>query len=234
MIPVMQRIVDKHRGDCQSACIASLLELPYEQVPTWIAEAFDKEIALGMGMAHTTAMAELGAFKAMTAWLREKGWHLLQVGWDDLNDWRALEGVLCIASMPSQKNPGGFHAVVATWVKGSMGPEGNPDSHRLKILHDPNPQNGPYVLETVTNRTGDGPPYGLSTLPAVSPRWVEFLVPINPSPLGRPQGPDAYQPLIGHYACLNPDCRHLNARHMPLVDGSVCGKCGKSLHGDAQ
>lgn len=34
MIPVAQRIVDPDRGDCFSACIASILELPLDSVPT--------------------------------------------------------------------------------------------------------------------------------------------------------------------------------------------------------
>lgn len=33
MIPIKQRIIDNKKGDCFTACIASLLEIPYEDIP---------------------------------------------------------------------------------------------------------------------------------------------------------------------------------------------------------
>lgn len=143
MKPVFQRIVDAGRGDCQTAAVASILELPYEQVPTWVADAFDARLP------HE-------AHDRMLQWFREHGFHYLTIAWDDLNDWRSLNGVLCIASMPSQRFTGSLHAVVATWVKCSEG------GHQFTIVHDPNPGNQPYPA-------------------SAEPLRVSFLVPINPA-----------------------------------------------------
>ncbi len=148
MIPIQQRIVDQHRGDCMTACIASVLERSYESVPTWVADAYDAGDA-------TDAQA------AMTAWLRERNMHLLSVSWDHLNDWRALCGAFCIATMPSQRFPGGSHAVIATWERVSL--EGGSFYHQLVIVHDPSPLNKPYDLK-------EKDPIALS-----------FLVPVNPA-----------------------------------------------------
>jgi hypothetical protein len=38
MTPVDQRIIDPDRGDCMTACLASLLDLPYEDVPYFLEE----------------------------------------------------------------------------------------------------------------------------------------------------------------------------------------------------
>lgn len=123
---VPQRIIDAKRGDCMTACIATLLGLPYEDVPTWVADAFDRhDIHEG--------------YPEMLAWIRERGWHLRTISWRCLNDFRGLEGVLCIASVPSQKFPATAHAVIGTWRQVGIEP-----CYKFHVEYDPNPGNGPW------------------------------------------------------------------------------------------
>lgn len=125
MTPVFQRIICSNRGDCQTAAVASILDLPYEQVPAWLADAYDR--------------SRLHEFHDnMYQWFRDKGFHYLTIEWEDLRDWRMLVGAYCIASMPSQKFPGHSHAVIGTWVFEKEG------HHKFVIAHDPNPNNKPY------------------------------------------------------------------------------------------
>jgi hypothetical protein len=144
---VYQQIIDKDRGDCQTAAIATLLGLDYADVPRWVADAYDVD--------------DLSTwYPTMLAWLRERGLHYLTIPWRYLGDWRGLVGALCLASMPSQRFPGGSHAVVGTWRK--KDPEGGPGSaHEFIVLHDPNPLNGPYPDDVV-------------------PTQVSFLVSVDP------------------------------------------------------
>ncbi len=157
MKPVMQRIVDEGRGDCQTAAIASILDLDYEQVPTWVANAIDenKRTDALVNLPESPIYYQVCPHALMTQWLRERGWHLLDIGWEELRDWRGLVGAYCIASMPSQRYPGVWHAVVGTWRK--VG-----DGHQFEIVHDPSPVNGPYPM-------------------SVEPKSVAFLVRLNPA-----------------------------------------------------
>jgi hypothetical protein len=75
MIPIYQSIVCPERGDCQSAAIASILELPISEVPPFVARAFDE------GHLHRW-------FDYQTAWLRERGLALIDVNWNSVSDWR--------------------------------------------------------------------------------------------------------------------------------------------------
>jgi hypothetical protein len=143
MIPIYQSIVCPERGDCQSAAIASILELPISEVPPFVARAFDE------GHLHRW-------FDYQTAWLRERGLALIDVNWNSVSDWRVLVGVFCVASVPSQKYPGGWHAVVGTWVR-----DEESGAHRFAVAHDPRPDNAPYQTD-------------------VEPRRASFLVPIVP------------------------------------------------------
>lgn len=141
MKPVFQSIVCPARGDCQSAAIASIMELPIAEVPPWVAISYDE---------HKPHLW----YDYMITWLRERGLFIVTVEWSDFRDWRALDGVFCIASVPSQKFANGAHAVVGTWDK-------RDDGHYFRIAHDPRPDNAPYP---------DG----------TEPKRVQFLVPINP------------------------------------------------------
>jgi hypothetical protein len=51
-------------GNCQSACLATLLGLPIDQVPNWTA---------------LTTFSDNEKYRAMQQWLRERGWHLFTV-----------------------------------------------------------------------------------------------------------------------------------------------------------
>ncbi len=146
MRPIFQRIVCKDRGDCQAACIASILGIPYAMVPQFIADAFD------LGQPHRGPMA-------IDDWLRALGYHLRVIPWKELHDWRGLDGQLVILSVPSQRFPGVSHAVVGTW-------EADGAANRLRIVHDPNPSNVPYPDDVEPTRVGFLIPRGYQ-MPAV-------------------------------------------------------------------
>jgi len=138
---VFQRIIEQHRGDCFTAALASILELRYEDVPCFLAEAVDA------GQPHRW-------HAAMITWLQALGLRLHQVAWKDFNDWRGVDGALALLSVPSQRFPGGSHAVVCTWVSEGGG-------STMRIIHDPNQENAPYPRD-------------------VEPTFVKFLVPLIP------------------------------------------------------
>jgi hypothetical protein len=161
MTPVFQRIICENRGDCMTCCIATLLDLPYEQVPTWLADAYDHTKANDLHLEGVPGCPagtpwHLHHFQPyMMAWLRTQGYMLVQVPNTALTDFKALVGALCIVSMPSQSLPGHWHAAVGQWVEVAE------DHHRLEIVHDPNPNNKPYPLE-------------------IEPEGITFLVPHDP------------------------------------------------------
>jgi hypothetical protein len=64
MLKVDQTICDPIRGNCVTACVASVLELPIEEVPDW-ADMYTDDDEL---------------FEAYTTWLREHGRHSVRVG----------------------------------------------------------------------------------------------------------------------------------------------------------
>ncbi len=102
-------------GNCWTACIASILELPLADVPD--EAAFWKP---GLRQAQSWIPYE----KAMFAWLRQRGLLLVEIKLPDVffrgDDWDPL----CILSGPSPRNPEVHHAVVA---RGTT------------IIHDPHP-----------------------------------------------------------------------------------------------
>lgn len=201
MKPIPQRIIDQHRGDCMTACLASLLELPYESVPPFVANAYD-------------AGDKTGARDAADAWLRDRNLHLLRVAWDDLNDWSALREALCIASMPSQRFPGGSHAVVAGWDRVPL--DGGSHYHQLVIRYDPNPLNEPYDLKKT------------------DPVALSFLVPIDPRGLGTRRvnlfDPASYQesPTDAPFRCSECDLVFY-ASQARIIDGKREFPCCKKL-----
>ena len=154
MIKVYQRIIDQGRGDCFTAAIASIFELPYEQVPTWVADAFDA------GKPHR-------AWHDINAWLRERGFHQVTIKWEEFqyHYWNNLEGVECLLSVPSQRFPGVSHAVIGSWMKTATG------GHQLIIIHDPNPTNAPYPADVEPKR--------VTFLVPLHPRvdsWTRFCI----------------------------------------------------------
>jgi hypothetical protein len=135
--PVFQRIVDPEHGDCHRAAVASLLDLALDDVPE----------DLQTGFAHERFLAELGlcAVHLETHRLKPHSHPEMLNGkpWDARNlvrfDYAA--GAHALASVPSQRFPGGWHAIV---VRFAMQPEG---WVRVECAHDPNPGNAPYDME---------------------------------------------------------------------------------------
>lgn len=142
MVPIFQQIVDKGRGDCFKCCVASIFELDYDQVPNFIEDKSD----------HMDNVA--------AKWLDQFGYKTVSLSLNDKYDiyridWVLAEGLFCVLSVPSQKFPGGSHAVVGKFA-------GKDNSYELKIVHDPNPGNTPYPDDVKISR-------------------VRFFVPIVPS-----------------------------------------------------
>lgn len=108
--------MDKNLGDCMAACIASILELPLEQVPNFREQAFND------GNSCNTKYAN--------KWLHERGLAFLRVDWHGALEpyWR---GVYCVCNVPSQKFEGGWHYVVGLIT----------DFSKLEIVHDPKTSN---------------------------------------------------------------------------------------------
>lgn len=128
MKPVHQRIICEGRGDCMSACLASVLELSLDDVPAFCAIAVDSGCQYPMHEAD----------QHMRRWLRDRGFHGLRISYEACSDWRSLEGAFAIATMPSQRFKDGWHAVVVQWQATSE------HALRCAIVHDPNPGNAPY------------------------------------------------------------------------------------------
>jgi hypothetical protein len=135
--PVHQLIIDQGRGDCWRACIASILELPIEEVPNF-------------------RETEKTNFRAIEEWFQARGLALLnlypkfvpeekqgKIGADDLVRWDYICGAYAIASLPSQMFPGSLHAVVVRFQPSVE----HPGAVSLVVAHDPNPGNAPYRLE---------------------------------------------------------------------------------------
>jgi hypothetical protein len=116
MKPVFQTIVDKDKGNCFAACLASVLEIPLEIVPNFL-ELY--------GMTNMRKEAD--------KWLNERyGLTLLAV---ETTDHRShfrpiIPNTICLASGKSKTFEGGYHVVV-----------GKIDKHGLNFMmtHDPNP-----------------------------------------------------------------------------------------------
>lgn len=70
MIPVRQRIVDAQRGDCLKACVASVLELPYEDVPHFAVGEWKLNPMTG------EKPKDVGWSSALNDWLLRGGWPL--------------------------------------------------------------------------------------------------------------------------------------------------------------
>lgn len=81
MIPVIQRIsasggeLGKAPGDCVKCCVASILDLPYEAVPHFVAGEWLVAPRATNGMV-AGAPERVDWFTALNDWLRETGWNL--------------------------------------------------------------------------------------------------------------------------------------------------------------
>ncbi len=132
MIPVFQQIVCKDRGDCFSACLASILELPLYKVPSFNALAIDSKQPNPVSIAHDHILR----------WVDSLGFSLLQLGFKQVCDYRSLLGQYALLTVPSQKyKTEASHCVVGQFQRHPQHPD---DAIKLMIVHDPNIGNAPY------------------------------------------------------------------------------------------
>jgi hypothetical protein len=125
-----QDIVCSVRGDCASVALACVLGIHKSQVPKFVADAYDSGTP--------------GAWnRNFHNWLRENNIRMIEVAFKDIHDYRAIDGIICDATMPSQMYPGGTHAVVGGWffVEHEDGIGGYSE---FRVVNDPNPFNKPY------------------------------------------------------------------------------------------
>lgn len=114
MIPITQEIITGDAGDCLSACLASLLELPLDAVPKFRRD-------------HGPS----GMMPAARAWLADmSGLSLICISLKNISieGLGAAPGLMCIAGGRSPEPGGLYHAVV-----------GRIDADRFEMLHDPHP-----------------------------------------------------------------------------------------------
>jgi hypothetical protein len=154
MKPVHQQIICPNRGDCMSACLASLMELPIEAVPKWQADEYDRNPG------KDRAFRERDSHYAMLAWLHAQGYAYATILWKSLGDWRGLKDLHVIASVPSQNFPGVSHAVIVGWRSF----ENVNRAYEWFVAHDPNPGNGSYDTKAIT------------------PSMLYLLIPLVPAP----------------------------------------------------
>ena len=100
MIEQEQRVVDDTAGDCFAACLASILEVPLEQVPN--PHGHDWMHVLDRWLWETRRLAAV------------------LVHADDTKLWSYPGKVLAIASIPSAMFEGKTHAVVWDLVRGEV------------------------------------------------------------------------------------------------------------------
>lgn len=120
MTPVDQRVIastPEAPGDCLSACVASVLDLPLDEVPLF------------------AAMPDwLGAF---TRWLDARGLALVYLAFGkDEWPWLPPRDLPLIVGGQSPRGPWG-HAVIGIWRDGAMEVLHDPHPSRAGILGDP-------------------------------------------------------------------------------------------------
>lgn len=137
MTPVFQRVVDSKRGDCQRAAVASILDLALDDVPENINDGFTHESFLqDRGLCAIHLEAHRLKPHSHPEMLLGKPWDARELVRFDF-----AAGAHALASVPSQRFPGGWHAIVVGFV---LQPEG---WVRVECVHDPNPGNAPYDME---------------------------------------------------------------------------------------
>lgn len=116
MKPVHQTITDRDQGNCWSAAIASVLELPIEEVPPFV------------------KLDRSRFYELATEWLSKRGLMILRVRMpreyltgDDIR-FHHLPECVCIASGKSPRGDYG-HSVVGKII----------DGHNFVMTHDPHP-----------------------------------------------------------------------------------------------
>ncbi len=123
MKPVMQEIVDAGKGDCFSACLASLLETPMSTVPKF---RRDNPAPTDMMPAAREWLAANFGLSMVTLQMEDRAGDFIG---SDIRIIGAMPETPCIAGGDSPNIEGVLHAVVGT-VDG-MG--------NFTMTHDPNP-----------------------------------------------------------------------------------------------
>lgn len=125
MKKVYQTIIDSERGDCERACVATILGVPIESVPNFADPEERKHLHLWL-----------------REWLPAQGYGIIEpkrsLAPRDYT-YSGLQHLAAIATVPSQA----FdckHAIVVGWrphpeYEGAL---------QCYVVHDPNPNNGPY------------------------------------------------------------------------------------------
>lgn len=123
-----QLVVDAKRGDCFRTCVACILDRDVESVPNFCEKDSASE-----------------QWEQIVTWLHSQGWGFVKLYPHDRNWWintEGMDGVLCIASIPSLRYEGGSHAVVAQLQVDRK--DGSHSPARVVLVHDPSPRNPPY------------------------------------------------------------------------------------------
>lgn len=116
MTPQYQKIFHAEEGDCTEACVATITDIPLNELPSRKVDDFYPELQ------------EV---------LDKHGWTYFEFG--PIDWWwfyGHLRNVPLIASVPSQMFEGKQHAIVVRCR----------DNSSLEILHDPNPNNEPFDI----------------------------------------------------------------------------------------
>lgn len=121
--PVFQEIISAGEGDCFSACLASLLELPLYAVPK-----FRKETSTGSEMMAAARQWCKENFGLSIVTIQMENFETA-VG-EDIRLLGAFPGTPCIAGGVSPNLPDCHHAVVG---------ELDEDGMNFQMTHDPNP-----------------------------------------------------------------------------------------------
>jgi hypothetical protein len=123
MKPVMQEIIEKGSGDCFSACLASLLEVPLEDVPKFRRDnPFPNDM---MGAAREWVKDRFG-LSLVTIQMEDRAGDFIGT---DIRIIGALKGTPCMAGGTSPNFEGVNHCVV-----GEIDGLGN-----FTMTHDPSP-----------------------------------------------------------------------------------------------
>jgi hypothetical protein len=122
---VFQTIIDNERGNCEAACVATILGLGIDDVPNFA----DPKI------------------RDSRLWLREwvhtQGYGIVETKGDTTPHdyvYTGLHRLIALATVPSQMIPDCRHAVVVGW----RDHPDHPGALQCYVVHDPNPHNAPY------------------------------------------------------------------------------------------
>lgn len=134
MKPVDQAVVHRVHGDCWSACLASILELPLEAVPKFMWHFDDTDRAAELWLSRF-GYSHLRLHRYINSNDERYFWNAT-----GFNVWHA-DHTHCIVSGKSPNLEGCFHAVVGYIDYGGV----------IKIAHDPSPHKrgilgAPYYL----------------------------------------------------------------------------------------